>query len=52
MIKVLEHGIKKVTCPCCRAKLQYELEDIQEGEYLYIVCPDCENKIELTPTKR
>ena len=56
MIKVLEHGVKKVTCPNCRAKLQYELEDICEGitdesfldvgeKYKFIICPDCERKI-------
>ena len=28
MIKVLEHGIRKITCPNCKAKLQYEQEDI------------------------
>ena len=62
MIKVLEHGVRKITCPNCRAKLQYEQEDIQEkivpallGEdekYLYIVCPDCSKDIILSPTKR
>ncbi len=62
MIKVLEHGIRKVTCPYCKAKLQYEQEDIQEevhpaiiGEdeiYKFIICPDCGNKITLTPIKR
>ena len=62
MIKVLEHGIKKVTCPDCKAKLQYEQGDIQQeivtaflGEdeiRRYIICPDCENKIILTPLKR
>ena len=62
MIKVLEHGVRKVTCPNCKAKLQYEQEDIQQeivpallGEdeiRKYIICPDCENKIILTPIKR
>lgn len=62
MIKVLEHGMRKVTCPNCKAKLQYEQEDIQQeivavllGENeirKYIICPDCENKIILTPIKR
>ena len=62
MIKVLEHGVKKVTCPHCKAKLQYEQEDIQEevipallGEdeiRKYIICPDCKNEIVLTPIKR
>lgn len=63
MIKVLEHGTRKVTCPNCKAKLQYEQEDIQierksadfmfdeDSEIKYIVCPDCENKIILTPIK-
>ena len=66
MIKVLEHGIKKVTCPNCKAKLQYEQEDIQiderdfeilvgnweSQEIKYIICPDCGNEIILTPIKR
>lgn len=63
MIKVLEHGIKKVTCPYCKAKLQYEQEDIQEVEVQdnilidgeireYIICPDCGNEIILTPIRR
>lgn len=63
MIKVLEHGTRKVTCPNCKAKLQYEQEDIQierksadfmfdeDSEIKYIVCPDCKNKIILTPIK-
>ena len=63
MIKVLEHGVRKVTCPCCKAKLQYEQEDIQEvtvqddiltdGEIRkYIICPDCDNHIILTPIRK
>ena len=63
MIKVLEHGVKKVTCPSCKAKLQYEQEDIQEvtvqddiltdGEIRkYIICPDCDNHIILTPIRK
>ena len=49
MIKVLEHGIRKVTCPNCKAKLQYEQEDIiiekcPDGKR-WIVCPDCGHKI-------
>ena len=62
MIKVLEHGVRKVTCPNCKAKLQYEQEDIQTDErdyelwesqeIKYIICPDCENEIILTPIKR
>ena len=64
MIKVLEHGIRKITCPNCKAKLQYEQEDIQierksadfmfdeDSEIKYIICPDCGNKIILTPIKR
>ena len=56
MIKILEHGIRKITCPHCKAKLQYEQEDIQEVEVQdtiltdgeirkYIICPDCNNEI-------
>ena len=45
MIKVLEHGVMKVTCPNCKAKLQYEQEDIISEKRLngkqWIVCPDC-----------
>ena len=63
MIKVLEHGIRKITCPYCKAKLQYEQEDISEGtnkdsiletdiRYKYIICPDCGIEIVLTPIKR
>ena len=45
MIKVLEHGVRKVTCPNCKAKLQYEQEDITSEKCLngkkWIICPDC-----------
>ena len=66
MIKVLEHGVRKITCPYCKAKLQYEQEDIQTDErdfeilvgnwesqeIQYIICPDCGNEIILSPLKR
>ena len=62
MIKVLEHGIRKITCPNCKAKLQYEQEDIQEVEIQdnildgeirkYIICPDCDETVFLNPIKR
>lgn len=63
MIKVLEHGIRKITCPYCKARLQYESGDIQKVEIeesiltdgevrKYIICPDCEETIFLTPIKR
>ena len=65
MIKVLEHGVRKVTCPYCKAKLQYEQKDIQEIELevqdnvlideeikKFIICPDCGNQIVLTSVKR
>ena len=49
MIKVLEHGVMKVTCPNCKAKLQYEQEDIitekTPGGKRYIICPDCGSEI-------
>ena len=61
MIKILEHGVKKVTCPNCKAKLQYEQEDIREGtipsilgeddKYSFIFCPDCGDQIILTPKR-
>ena len=66
MIEVLEHGKRKVVCTNCKAKLQYEQEDIQTDEkdfellpgdwetqeFQYIICPDCGNEIILTPVKR
>ena len=49
MIKVLEHGIRKVTCPHCKAKLQYEQEDVVSEKCpnggQWIICPDCNNRI-------
>ena len=49
MIKILEHGVMKITCPNCKAKLQYEQEDIimekHPNSNCYIICPDCNNKI-------
>ena len=55
MIKVLEHGVRKVTCPNCKAKLQYEQEDIitekTPGGKRYIICPDCNSEIVLNKTK-
>lgn len=49
MIKVLEHGVRKVTCPNCKAKLQYEQEDVIVekciGGKRYIICPDCNSEI-------
>ena len=65
MIKVLEHGVRKVTCPYCKAKLQYEQVDIQEVEIevqdsvltdeeikKFIICPDCNETIFLNHVKR
>ena len=54
MIKVLEHGALKINCPECRARLQYEQEDIQmdENNHPYIICPDCNNKIYTGPIPR
>lgn len=63
MVKVLEHGVRKITCPYCKAKLQYEQEDIQtkrisldfaynDEETKYIICPDCGGEVYLTPIKR
>lgn len=62
MVKVLEHGVRKISCPYCKAKLQYEQEDIQtkrisldfayDEETKYIICPDCGGEIYLTPIKR
>lgn len=49
MIKVLKHGIRTITCPNCKAKLQYEQEDVicekcPHGN-CWIICPDCNKKI-------
>ena len=55
MVKVLEHGIRKITCPYCKAKLQYEQEDIYCEKRLdgrqWIVCPDCKSEITLNTSK-
>ena len=53
MIKVLEHGVRKITCPNCKAKLQYEQEDIQmDNKYPFIIWPDCNDKVYLGPRPR
>ena len=55
MIKVLEHGVRKITCPNCKAKLQYEQEDIisekRPNGKQYIKCPDCGVEIILNKPK-
>ena len=55
MITVLEHGIRKVTCPNCKAKLQYEQEDIITEKRIdgksWIVCPDCGHEIIINKPK-
>ena len=55
MIKVLEHGVMKVTCPNCKAKLQYEQEDITMEKCpngkRWIICPDCGKEIVLNKKK-
>ena len=49
MIKVLEHGVMKITCPNCKAKLQYEQEDVYTEKRLdgksWIICPDCGKEV-------
>lgn len=62
MITVVEHGKRKITCPNCKAKLEYEVEDIQSGikpallgedeYYKYIICPDCNSEIIVTPIRK
>lgn len=56
MIKVLEHGVRKVTCPNCKAKLQYEQEDVISEKRIngdnWIICPDCSAKILLTGSSK
>lgn len=55
MVKVIERKPRKVTCPNCRAKLEYTVEDIKttvipdglggEDTIRYIICPDCDNHV-------
>ena len=49
MIKVLEHGVRKITCPNCKAKLQYEQEDVisekRPNGKRWIICPDCNKEV-------
>ena len=49
MIKVLEHGVMKITCSNCKAKLQYEQEDIiaekRPNGKRWIICPDCNKEV-------
>lgn len=59
MIKVLKHGARKVTCPYCKAELEYEQEDVGEivSENIstttpFIVCPDCNNYIFINRIKK
>ena len=56
MIKVLKHGVRKVTCPNCKAKLQYEQEDVITEKRIdgdsWIVCPDCGAKVLLTGSSK
>ena len=57
MVKVIERKPRKVTCPNCKAKLEYTIEDVQkrkETDYFgvfevinYITCPDCDQHIKL-----
>lgn len=58
MVEVIQHGEKNIIdCDFCGAKLKYTTDDIQEKEYyitqhesdflLYIVCPDCNNNVEI-----
>ena len=57
-VKVIERKPRKITCPNCKAKLEYEFEDIQtehiqdmfddEGVSIhYILCPDCDYHVKL-----
>jgi len=49
MIKVLEHGVRKINCSNCKAKLQYEQEDIiaekRPNGKRWIICPDCGKEV-------
>ena len=58
MIKVLKQSRKvyEMKCDECGSLLQFEEDDIQEGEYSmsygdgrweWIVCPVCKNKVEV-----
>lgn len=63
MVRVLEEGyIRRVECPCCNSRLQYDTrEDLHdEGEtnhingkdIHYICCPICGEKVYVTILKR
>ena len=55
MIKILEHGARKITCPNCKAKLQYEQEDVITEKHIggksWIICPDCGHEIIINEPK-
>ena len=55
MITVLEHGALKINCPTCRARLQYEQEDIITEKCIngksWIICPDCGHEIIINKPK-
>ena len=49
-MKVIEVGntSKKLKCPACSSKLEYEPSDVVfEEDYRYIVCPVCNTEIRL-----
>lgn len=56
-VKVIERKPRKVTCPVCKAKLEFTSEDIKHritndefdnyGEISFIICPDCESEVKL-----
>ena len=56
-IKVIERKPRKITCPNCKAKLEFEITDIQTKKYEnmlgeeysedYINCPDCDTYIKI-----
>lgn len=57
MIEVIRSSKRTVECNKCKSLLAYTHNDIQVGysqfEYcLYIVCPECGNRIELENTGR
>lgn len=53
MVEVIRRAEKqKVECNRCKALLAYTYEDVktnhsQRDYYTYIVCPDCNNRIEV-----
>ena len=52
-MKILKIGKKNIDvfrqkCDCCKSKLEFTMEDIDEILYPFIECPVCKNTFELS----